>query len=80
MNLRVRFQVSGRAECYNCPAHGRDRDAGFFTEEIVAEHDDAARDVFMNTRRLCKRCLPKEGVNLQFNRDKLSVVELGPWK
>ena len=80
MNLQVRFQVSGRAECCNCPAHGRDRDAGFFTEEIVAAHEDAARDVFLKTRRLCKRCLPKDEVNLQFNRDRLSVIELGPWK
>jgi hypothetical protein len=78
--LKVRFQVSGWAECCNCPAHGRDRDAGFFTEEIVAEHDDVARDVFLSAKRLCKRCLPGMKVNLQFDREKLSVLELGPWK
>jgi hypothetical protein len=78
--FKVRFQVSGRAECCNCPAHGRSRDAGFFTEEIVAENDDSVRDVFLSKKRLCKYCLLAEEVNLQFDRDRLSVIELGPWK
>jgi hypothetical protein len=79
MPLKVRFQVGGWAECLNCPAHGRNRDAGFFTEEIVGVDDDLVRDLFLNQKRLCKRCLPTE-VNLQFNLERLSVIELGPWK
>ena len=66
MPFKVRFQVSGEATCYNCLAHGRERAAGFFTEEIVAEDDDSVRDMFLNKKRLCKRCLPAEKVNLQF--------------
>ena len=82
MFLKVRFQVSGWAECLNCPAHGRDREAGFFAEEIVTEDHDAARDVFLNAKRLCKRCLPGRKVNLQFVRERLSVIEgeKGNWQ
>jgi hypothetical protein len=79
MTLQVRFHVSGLAQCYNCPAHGRDRGAGSFSEEIVAKYAESAKDVFMGTKRLCPRCSP-EKVNLKFERDKLSVTELGPWK
>lgn len=79
MPLKVRFQVGGWAEWLNCLVHGRNRDAGFFTEEIVGVDDDSVRDVFLSQKRLCKRCLPTD-VNLQFNREGLSVIELGPWK
>ena len=79
MNFLVRFRVSGSSTCYNCPAHGREREAGPFSEEIVAKYAEAAKDVFITTKRLCRRCLP-EKVNLQFDREKLSVTELGPWK
>jgi hypothetical protein len=79
MNLQVRFRVSGSGTCYNCPAHGREREAGPFGEEIVAKYAESAKDVFMGTKRLCPRCSP-EKVNLKFERDKLSVIELGPWK
>jgi hypothetical protein len=79
MTLQVRFRVSGSGTCYNCPAHGREWEARPFSEEIVAKYAESAKDVFIGTKRLCQRCLP-EKVNLQFDREKLSVTELGPWK
>jgi hypothetical protein len=54
------------------------RNAGFFSEEIVAEDDDSVRDVFLSKKRLCKRCLPAEEVNLQFDRERLSELSWGP--
>jgi len=80
MTLQMRFRVSGLATCYNCPTHGHEREAGHFTEEIVAKYAESTKDVFIGTKRLCKSCLPEAKVNLQFDRERLSVVELGPWK
>ena len=79
MTLQMRFRVSGVATCYNCPTNGHEREAGHFTEEIVAKYAELAKDVFMGTKRLCKLCSGTK-VNLQFDRERLSVVELGPWK
>jgi hypothetical protein len=53
---------------------------GILHRGIVAENDDSVRDVFLSKKRLCKYCLLAEEVNLQFDRDRLSVIELGPWK
>lgn len=80
MTLQMRFRVSGLATCYNCPTRGRERDAGAFSEEIVAKYADSAKDVFIGTKRLCKSCLLETKVNLQFDRERLCVTELGPWK
>jgi hypothetical protein len=80
MSLQIRFRVSGLGTCYHCPTHGRERDAGAFSEEIVAKCVESAKDVFMGTKRICKLCLPETKVNLQFDRERLSVTELGPWK
>ena len=76
----MRFRVSGLATCYNCPSHGREREARHFSEEIVAKYAESAKEVFISTTRLCQRCLPETKVNLQFDREWLSVLELGPWK
>jgi hypothetical protein len=73
----MRFQVSGQADCRNCPVYGRDSYAGPFVEEIEARDEHSAREVFMSKKRLCKRCLPKHKANLQFNRETLLVTTLG---
>ena len=72
----MRFQVSGIGRCYNCRAHGRDLEPKAFTEEVHAEGEEAAKDVFLAKKRLCERCLPQRA-NLLFDREKLICKTLG---
>lgn len=74
----MRFQVSGSAECLNCPAHGRQKEKGPVLEEIKAEDEESAKNAFIDKKRLCPDCYASGmKANLQFDRNKLLCEPLG---
>lgn len=75
----MRYEVSGSAECLNCPAYGRERYGPPVLEEISAEDERSAKEAFLAKKRLCPQCeATGMKANLQFNRDTLLCTPVGP--
>ena len=72
------YAVRGRAECVNCPAQGREKKRVLFIENVIAENEEAAKDAFLRTSRLCRDC-DYDGIkaNFQFDRQQLVCECLG---